>query len=371
MEPAQIADDLTRGQSWHLRSTLWHAQNLQQAKKPRRFRRAEREPLILTGHGVSLRVDNGTLLVKGGRTHYPQEVEEYRFFPGARDIPSRIILLDGSGAITFDVLDWLAAQSVPLIRIDWQGQVHAVMSGAGYGAAPQKVREQRTALETGRSLDIAACLIRRKIENSRETLTKAVPFSALRDKALTIHAEILEALSSSRPASIAKLLGLEGKAAFAYFHAWQGIPLKWAGTSRRPVPEQWLTIGPRSSNRTMKMSSNKLANHPVNAMLNYAYAILEAQVRIQIAVDGYDPMLSYLHASSPERPGLTFDFMEPLRPVVDRKILEFVKGQTFRPGDFTLRSDGVCRLNPEMARRVVGLVMEGLPLAGRPTPMLI
>ena len=94
-------------------------------------------------------------------------------------------------------------------------------------------------------------------------------------------------------------------------------------------------------------------------MLNYAYAILEAQVRIGIAVDGYDPMISYLHASSPERPGLIFDFMEPQRPIVDRAVLQFVQGNTFSPGDFTLRSDGVCRLNPELARRVVGLVMEG------------
>jgi hypothetical protein len=27
--------------------------------------------------------------------------------------------------------------------------------------------------------------------------------------------------------------------------------------------------------------------------------------------------------------------------------LEFVKGQAFHPADFRIRSDGVCRLNPE------------------------
>jgi CRISP-associated protein Cas1 len=45
--------------------------------------------------------------------------------------------------------------------------------------------------------------------------------------------------------------------------------------------------------------------------------------------------------------------MEPLRPVVDRTILEFVKQQTFAAGDFTLLSNGVCRLNPQLARNVV------------------
>jgi len=48
--------------------------------------------------------------------------------------------------------------------------------------------------------------------------------------------------------------------------------------------------------------------------------------------------------------------MEPLRPVVDRKVLEFVQSHTFYPADFTIRSDGVCRLNPEMARHVVRAV---------------
>ena len=51
-----------------------------------------------------------------------------------------------------------------------------------------------------------------------------------------------------------------------------------------------------------------------------------------------------------------FDMMEPERPKVDRSILEFIKSRKFRAADFVIRSDGVCRLNPEIARRVVGLV---------------
>jgi CRISPR/Cas system-associated endonuclease Cas1 len=46
------------------------------------------------------------------------------------------------------------------------------------------------------------------------------------------------------------------------------------------------------------------------------------------------------------------DLMEPMRPIVDRKVLEFVQSHTFHPADFTIRSDGVCRLNPEVATQV-------------------
>jgi hypothetical protein len=48
--------------------------------------------------------------------------------------------------------------------------------------------------------------------------------------------------------------------------------------------------------------------------------------------------------------------MEPLRPVVDRKILEFSLSHTFTPGDFTINNPGGRRLNPQMAKVAAGQV---------------
>jgi CRISP-associated protein Cas1 len=148
------------------------------------------------------------------------------------------------------------------------------------------------------------------------------------------------------------LLGIEGRAAFSYFTAWQSLPMKWKGLGRRPIPDDWHQVGPRTSGRN-KVGQNRNATHPVNAVLNYAYAVLESQVRMQIVADGYDPTIGFLHTCNVDRPALVFDLMEPERPIVDRKVLEFVHAHTFHPADFTIRSDGVCRLNPEMARQVV------------------
>jgi CRISPR/Cas system-associated endonuclease Cas1 len=53
---------------------------------------------------------------------------------------------------------------------------------------------------------------------------------------------------------------------------------------------------------------------------------------------------------------LVFDLMEPERPKVDRAVLGFLKSEAFHPADFTIREDGVVRLNPELARRVVAIV---------------
>jgi CRISP-associated protein Cas1 len=85
--------------------------------------------------------------------------------------------------------------------------------------------------------------------------------------------------------------------------------------------------------------------------------MLEAHVRIGVLADGYDPVEGILHSrATRDRHSFVFDMMEPLRPVVDRAVLKLVANETFSAGDFVVQSDGTCRLNPELARRVVQAV---------------
>jgi hypothetical protein len=49
--------------------------------------------------------------------------------------------------------------------------------------------------------------------------------------------------------------------------------------------------------------------------------------------------------------------MVPERPRVDPAVLEFPKLEALHPADFTIKDDGVVRLNPEVARRVARLTM--------------
>lgn len=55
---------------------------------------------------------------------------------------------------------------------------------------------------------------------------------------------------------------------------------------------------------------------------------------------------------------LLFDLMEPLRPIMDGKILEFITSRTFSPEDFILNKEGICRLHPQFARFIVKLVQD-------------
>jgi CRISP-associated protein Cas1 len=89
--------------------------------------------------------------------------------------------------------------------------------------------------------------------------------------------------------------------------------------------------------------------------LNYAYAALESEIRIKAISEGYDPTIGIMHEGSDGSSKFIFDLMEPERPKVDGAILEFVKASVLDPADFTIRSDGVCRPNPQLARRVTKL----------------
>ncbi len=161
-------------------------------------------------------------------------------------------------------------------------------------------------------------------------------------------------LEENPPETIIELRALEANCAASYFRSWVGTPIKWRGTSRRPVADNWRLIGQRSS--PFHLAGNRNAAHPVNAILNYAYAVLESEIRIKAISEGFDPTIGIMHEGSDGSSKFIFDLMEPERPRIDRAVLDFVKGQVFDSADFVIRADGVCRLNPEMARIVVSRV---------------
>jgi CRISPR-associated protein Cas1 len=141
------------------------------------------------------------------------------------------------------------------------------------------------------------------------------------------------------------------------------MPIKWQGIGKYPIPETWQHMEKRIS--IFHLAGSRNASHPVNAILNYAYTVLQSEIQINAVTEGYDPTIGVMHEGRDGSSAFVFDLMEPERPVTDRTVLEFVKGHVFDPADFTIRSDGVCRLNPEMARCVVALVSRDQRLNGR------
>lgn len=346
-EPDKSADD------WAIRSEFWASQT------PKRKKRLKRErnsiPLILCGHGISLRVEHGALVIRDGFTHYPQQRASHRFFPGSRETPERIILLDGSGTLSFEVLSWLAEQSVAMARVRWTGEVSAVASGSGFASNRDKVQWQHDMhADQTKRIRYAADLIRSKLIASVQTLADCIPPSERRDSAISRLRENADRLASERFGDINDIRAIEGQCASMYFIAWQGLEMKWTGP--RPVPEQWRFYKARSSTAKTATPQNRHASHPINAMLNYGYAVMLAKLQLQAIADGYDPTIGILHHAARKQPAYIFDQIEPERPKVDRAVLSLIGKGAFAASDFLLAKDGVCRLTPQLARTVAQII---------------
>jgi CRISPR-associated endonuclease Cas1 len=343
----------TAKNEWAIRGDYWLKKINPAPQYKARKRRVIHKPLVLSGHGIKLNIDCGTLLIKCGFTHYPQTREEYRFFPNDRQLPSRIVILDGDGSISLNALEWLSEQGVSLVQIDWQGKV-AYACGNAYASNSEFVQKQWQYRDNGKGFDFAKQLIIQKINNSCETIKQVSNNDPEASDILEKMQEQVATLKTNKPSTSSDLLSLEGNAAATYFRHWYTYSLKWRGLNKKPIPPEWLTIGSRIG----KNNSNQFASHPVNAMLNYAYGVLENQVRGHILTMGGDPTIGVIHSRVKNRDSFVFDLMEPVRPIMDKHVFSFVLNRTLSPDDFILNKDGVCRLHPQFARFFVKQIQD-------------
>jgi CRISPR-associated protein Cas1 len=114
--------------------------------------------------------------------------------------------------------------------------------------------------------DFCRSIITRKIEATIIALAKSIPRSDKWERAMKSAYAALSGLEENPPENISELRALEANCAASYFRSWVGMPIKWRGISRRPIPGNWHSIGVRSS--PYHLAGNRNAAHPVNAILN-------------------------------------------------------------------------------------------------------
>jgi len=71
---------------------------------------------------------------------------------------------------------------------------------------------------------------------------------------------------------------------------------------------------------------NRNADIPLNAALNYGYAILLSMVNREIVSRGYLTQCGICHRNEYNQFNLACDFMEPFRPAVDRLVVDYFVG---------------------------------------------
>jgi CRISPR-associated endonuclease Cas1 len=204
-------------------------------------------------------------------------------------------------------------------------------------------RAQALAHHSGVALDIARELIDRKLEAQEKLVRNNLQRSSAADA-------IGQARFKVKIAGTMDAIRLfESRAAHAYWGAWRNLPIDFPKHDLHRIPDHWKTFRNRISPLT---GSPRLATDPLNAMLNYLYALLESETRLAIAALGLDPGLGILHVDSQARDSLACDVMEPIRPQVDAYVLNWISRETLKREWFFEGRDGSCRLMGTFAVRL-------------------
>jgi CRISPR-associated protein Cas1 len=94
------------------------------------------------------------------------------------------------------------------------------------------------------------------------------------------------------------------------------------------------------------------ASDPINALLNYGYAILESMVRKEINTIGLDVSIGYLHEIAPSKHPLVYDLQELFRYIVDYSVIELLE-TGLKKSDFITTENYHIRLKPNTAKLLI------------------
>lgn len=137
-------------------------------------------------------------------------------------------------------------------------------------------------------------------------------------------------LSLNECTTIEQLRGLEGTAAQSYFETFDDLILRdkehfyFTKRSRRPPLD------------------------PMNALLSFAYALLQSSCASALHGVGLDPYAGFIHTDRPGRESLSLDLMEELRPcIADRFALTLVNTGAIQNKHFDVQENGSVLLNDQ------------------------
>jgi len=290
---------------------------------------------VADGFGVRVVVERGALEVHDGVGPHRRTRRFDRATHGLR----RLVILNAAGTVSLDALRWCAHLGVGVVVFGRDGSAELTSTPRMTDDARLR-RTQALAPFEPYGLDVAHWLMSRKVMGQGKLLFRRFGDSGTAETIGDL------ALATEGVETIDELRQLEASAAALYFGAWSGraeCAPTFAAKDRRRIPPHWSRYEGRRS-VLASAASNRKAERPVNAMLNYLYSLVEAEAILACQVVGLDPGLGIVHADTKGRQSVALDLMEPVRPEVDAFVLDMVERRTFRKAEFTETSDGHVRL---------------------------
>jgi CRISPR-associated endonuclease Cas1 len=294
--------------------------------------------VTLFGYGIKVYVERGHLILHDG---IGDERRTGRFARVKHGL-ERLVVIGADGMVSLSALNWLAVQQAAFVMLERDGTVLATTSPVRPSDARLRRAQARADL-SGAALAISKKIIDRKLTGQERLVRDAFH-----------NAEIAGGIASYREQlpsaeNIQQVRQIEAQAAQLYWSVWQNLQVSFPKSDLPKVPEHWRIFDTRRSPLT---GSPRHAANPPNAMLNYLYAILEAESRLAIAALGLDPGLGFIHADEKIRDNLACDLMEAARPQVDEFVLDWIRRTPLKRDWFFEQRDGNCRLMASFAEQL-------------------
>ena len=273
--------------------------------------------LILSGFGIYLGKKSERLQVKLSN----KMLYEFPFFR-----ISEVVVASRGVSVSSDLIKEFCERGIRLSFVEPSGRPYAMLSSPILTATVESRREQLLAYNDSRGFEFARLVVRGKIRNQRHLLlyfgkylkqsdpTRFESISAIAKRLRSLELQARKLDGSSVTEKRQELMGLEGVAGRLYWQAVTGVIESKAEFMGRV--HQGATDG-------------------VNALLNYGYGILYAQVWGAVVNAGLEPFAGFLHVDRPGKPSLVLDLVEEFRqPVVDRTVIAFINlGQSIAMRD--------------------------------------
>lgn len=225
-----------------------------------------------------------------------------------------------------------AERKIGLSFFSPNGKFLAGVHGKEYGNVLLRKQQYRISDDKEQGVQYAKNMMIGKVYNSRWTLERTardhkerVDYESIRK----ISAELQEGLLKIRTVdNIDQLRGIEGELASRYFSVFDELILNqkddfiFQTRNRRPPMDR------------------------VNALLSFAYAVVERECANALRSVGLDPFVGFMHTDRPGRESMALDIMEKFRSILcDRFVLTLINTKTVRKDSFMKGDDGAVLLN--------------------------
>jgi CRISPR-associated protein Cas1 len=294
------------------------------ARQPKAFKT---RTLVLSGYGISIRINDKKLQIKkqpeqvinrieirNGDSNLPQET----YFTEISDRWHEYdrIVISGSGYVTFDALKWLTELGISVIMLDKKGKLIGNLNHVEGNTKPLIRKKQYACFDDfNKKLTLQKWVISHKITSEIVLLGELQLDTAWIENRLSMlpFANKLDDVSQ-----------IEAQCANMYYSSLAKLP-------------DFHKHGFRGRTRKGASLKNE-ADNVINALFNYGYTILQTEIAKNLYGIGLDCNLGFMHKSHERYTPLIWDMMEPFRHLIDRSVIAVARGG-ISDNDYTLERE--------------------------------